>query len=128
MLEDGRLGKLLHVEGNFCGPSAYRFPAGHWRQEREEGPAGGMTGRGVHTVDAYLYLAGHIASVHAQELPPRARLRHRRHDLDAVRVRERRDRLSRHRPRDRGDLAHAGLRLEGLGGGGRRRSTSPRGR
>ena len=66
MLEDGRLGKLLHLEGNFCGPSAYRFPKGHWRQERKEGPAGGMTGRGVHTVDAYLYLAGHIASVHAQ--------------------------------------------------------------
>ena len=65
MLEDGRLGKLLHVEGNFCGPSAYRFPQGHWRHEREEGPAGGMTGRGVHTVDAYLYLAGRIASVHA---------------------------------------------------------------
>ncbi|HEY7658266.1 MAG TPA: Gfo/Idh/MocA family oxidoreductase [Burkholderiales bacterium] len=66
MLEDGRLGKLLHVEGNFCGPSAYRFPAGHWRQAREEGPAGGMTGRGVHVVDAFLYLAGRIASVHAQ--------------------------------------------------------------
>jgi predicted dehydrogenase len=68
MLEDGRLGKLLHLEGNFCGPSAYRFPRGHWRQEREEGPAGGMTGRGVHTVDAYLYLAGHISSVHAKSL------------------------------------------------------------
>jgi predicted dehydrogenase len=66
MLEDGRLGKLLHLEGNFCGPSVYRFPAGHWRQAREEGPAGGMTGRGVHLVDAYLYLAGRIESVHAQ--------------------------------------------------------------
>ncbi len=66
MLKDGRLGKLLHVEGNFCGPSVYRFKRGHWRQERGEGPAGGMTGRGVHTLDAYLYLAGRIASVHAQ--------------------------------------------------------------
>jgi len=68
MLQDGRLGKLLHLEGNFCGPSAYRFPRGHWRHERREGPAGGMTGRGVHTVDAYLYLAGHVASVHARSL------------------------------------------------------------
>ena len=66
MLSDGRLGKLLHIEGNFCGPSVYRFSADHWRQQREEGPAGGMTGRGVHVVDAMLYLAGHVESVHAQ--------------------------------------------------------------
>jgi predicted dehydrogenase len=66
MLEDGRLGKLLHLEGNFCGPSVYRVSRDHWRQARREGPGGGMTGRGVHTLDAYLYLAGHVASVHAQ--------------------------------------------------------------
>jgi predicted dehydrogenase len=66
MLADGRLGKLLHIEGNFCGPSAYRFGRGHWRQDRKEAPAGGMTGRGVHVVDAMLYLAGSIDSVYAQ--------------------------------------------------------------
>lgn len=66
MLEDGRLGKLLHIEGNFCGPSAYRFARAHWRHDREEVPAGGMTGRGVHVVDAMLFLAGHIGSVFAQ--------------------------------------------------------------
>lgn len=67
MLGDGRLGKLLHIEGNFCGPSAYRFPRGHWRHQRDtEAPAGGMTGRGVHVVDAMLYLAGPIDTVHAQ--------------------------------------------------------------
>src|SRR6185436_15998297 len=57
MLEDGRLGKLLHLEGNFCGPSAYRFACEHWRHDCAEVPAGGMTGRGVHVVDAMLYLA-----------------------------------------------------------------------
>jgi predicted dehydrogenase len=67
MLDDGRLGKLLHIEGNFCGPSAYRFARAHWRQDRDEVPAGGMTGRGVHVVDAMLYLAGsHVGSVFAQ--------------------------------------------------------------
>ena len=66
MIEDGTLGRVLHMEGNFCGPSAYRFPKGHWRHDRSEGPAGGMTGRGVHVVDAMLYLAGPIAQVTAQ--------------------------------------------------------------
>ena len=66
MLEDGRLGTLLHIEGNFCGPSVYRFPKAHWRQQRDEGPAGGMTGRGIHVVDAMLYLAGQVEAVQAQ--------------------------------------------------------------
>jgi predicted dehydrogenase len=66
MLDDGRLGKLLHIEGNFCGASAYRFRREHWRQDRDETPAGGMTGRGVHVVDAMLYLAGRIDAVVAQ--------------------------------------------------------------
>jgi len=66
MLKTNMLGTLLHLEGNFCGPGIYRFPSNHWRQSREEGPGGGMTGRGVHIVDAFLYLAGRVASVHAQ--------------------------------------------------------------
>jgi predicted dehydrogenase len=65
-LADGTLGRLLHMEGNFCGPSVYRFGTEHWRQNREEGPAGGMTGRGVHVVDAMMYLAGAVETVHAQ--------------------------------------------------------------
>jgi len=66
MFADGRLGKLLHIEGNFCGPSVYRFGRYHWRQDRDEAPGGGMTGRGVHVVDAMLYLAGAIDQVYAQ--------------------------------------------------------------
>jgi predicted dehydrogenase len=66
MIDDGRLGKVLHIEGNFCGPSAYRFPNGHWRHASGESPAGGMTGRGVHVIDAMMYLAGPIDRVTAQ--------------------------------------------------------------
>jgi predicted dehydrogenase len=65
MLDDGRLGTLLHMEGNFNGPSVWRFPKAHWRPDPGEGPAGGMTGRGVHIVDAMLYLAGHVDNVYA---------------------------------------------------------------
>ncbi|UFN47445.1 Gfo/Idh/MocA family oxidoreductase [Roseomonas sp. OT10] len=68
LIDDGTLGRVLHIEGNFCGPSAYRFPQGHWRHDRREGPAGGMTGRGVHVVDAMLYLAGPIEQVTAQSV------------------------------------------------------------
>jgi predicted dehydrogenase len=66
MIDDGSLGRVLHLEGNFCGPSAYRFPKGHWRHDRDEVPAGGMTGRGVHVIDAMLYLAGQVEQVSAQ--------------------------------------------------------------
>ena len=66
LFDEGRLGRLLHLEGNFNGPSVYRFSRDHWRQQRNEGPAGGMTGRGVHVVDAMMYLAGQIDTVYAQ--------------------------------------------------------------
>jgi predicted dehydrogenase len=68
LIDDGTLGRVLHLEGNFCGPSAYRFPRGHWRHDRDEAPAGGMTGRGVHVIDAMLYLAGAIEQVTAQSV------------------------------------------------------------
>src|SRR4051812_351577 len=51
LIDDGTLGRVLHIEGNFCGPSAYRFPESHWRHDRAESPGGGMTGRGVHVID-----------------------------------------------------------------------------
>ena len=122
LFDTGSLGKLLHLEGNFCGPSAYRFGREHWRHDPGEVPAGGMTGRGVHVVDAMLYLAGRIESVAAQS--------HRLAQDFGVddttsmlfRFRERRHRLPRHGHRHRGDLAPAGVRHEGLGRGGRRRA------
>src|SRR5262245_66253810 len=52
MLADGRLGTLLHIEGHFCGPSVYRFGRDHWRQDRDEGPSGGLAGRGGDVVYA----------------------------------------------------------------------------
>jgi predicted dehydrogenase len=64
-VESGVLGKLLHLEGNYSGPSAYKRVAGSWRTERSENPAGGMTGRGLHVLDVMNALSGPVASVFA---------------------------------------------------------------
>jgi len=65
LADDGRLGKLLHIEGNFCGPACTASSASTGaRAERKD--RRGMTGRGVHLVDAMICLAGRIDSVYAQ--------------------------------------------------------------
>ena len=58
LIEEGKLGTLLQLEGNQSGPAAHNpdFPA--WRADPAEAPAGGMTAMGVHIVDTFHYLAG----------------------------------------------------------------------
>ncbi len=66
MLADGRLGTLLHVEGQFSGPGALGYKPGMWRANRAESPLGGMGGMGIHMVDMFINLAGRIAEVTVQ--------------------------------------------------------------
>jgi predicted dehydrogenase len=66
LIDDGVLGEILHAEGNISAPAGYRFRAGGWRATAAESPAGGMTGLGIHVVDALIHLAGGIAQVTAQ--------------------------------------------------------------
>lgn len=66
MLADGRLGTLLHVEGQFSGPGALSYKPGMWRADRDESPLGGMGGMGIHMVDMFINLAGRIAEVTVQ--------------------------------------------------------------
>ncbi len=63
MLADGRIGTLLHVEGQFSGPGALAYRPGMWRANRAESPLGGMGGMGIHMVDMFINLAGRIAEV-----------------------------------------------------------------
>ncbi|WP_241665349.1 Gfo/Idh/MocA family protein [Teichococcus oryzae] len=63
MLADGRIGTLMHVEGQFSGPSALAYQPGMWRAERKESPLGGMGGMGIHMIDMMINLAGPIAEV-----------------------------------------------------------------
>ena len=66
MLADGRLGTLLHVEGQFSGPGALAYTPGMWRANRAESPLGGMAGMGIHMIDMFITLAGRIAEVTVQ--------------------------------------------------------------
>ncbi|MDH3286573.1 MAG: Gfo/Idh/MocA family oxidoreductase [Betaproteobacteria bacterium] len=73
-IKAGEIGDVLHVEGQHSGPSGYRLKAGNWRATRAEAPGGGMTARGIHTLDAMINIAGPVASVYAfsdkRKLPP----------------------------------------------------------
>jgi predicted dehydrogenase len=62
----GELGELIHVEGNFSNEVAAGFTA--WRESFEETPAGGMTGTGIHVLDAMMKIAGPVSRVHARLL------------------------------------------------------------
>jgi len=63
MLADGRIGRLLHVEGQFSGPGALAYKPGMWRADRHESPLGGMGGMGIHMVDMIIHLAGRFQDV-----------------------------------------------------------------
>jgi predicted dehydrogenase len=66
LADGGELGPLLHVEGNFSNEVAAGFTA--WREAFEETPAGGMTGTGIHVLDAMIRIAGPATRVHARLL------------------------------------------------------------
>jgi predicted dehydrogenase len=63
MLAAGKLGRLLHVEGQFSGPGALAYKPGMWRADRAESPLGGMGGMGIHMVDMIIHLAGRFRDV-----------------------------------------------------------------
>jgi predicted dehydrogenase len=63
MLEAGGFGTLLHMESNFSSPSATKWSGDHWRASREESPAGGLAGLGIHMIDLITRLGGPARSV-----------------------------------------------------------------
>jgi len=73
IVADGELGDLVHLEGHFCNEHSTRV-AGGWRDDPNEAPAGGLTGAGLHLIDAFINLAGPIRRVDArcfvQKPPP----------------------------------------------------------
>lgn len=62
----GRIGRILHIEGNFSSNYGLRFKSGMWRANPAETVAGGMTGMGIHQVDLMILFGGKIACVQAK--------------------------------------------------------------
>lgn len=62
-VRSGQLGRILHVEGSFCGPFGFAYSADMWRGNRAENPAGGMAAMGIHVLDAMIALQGPIRRV-----------------------------------------------------------------
>lgn len=61
----GQIGDVLHVEAAHSGPTGYGLNPDSWRANRAEAPGGGMTARGIHTLDAMIQVAGLVNSVYA---------------------------------------------------------------
>lgn len=66
----GELGEILHIEGHNSNETS-RTSFASWRASPEESPGGGMTGTGVHMVDAFVGLVGSVKRVQAQLLSRR---------------------------------------------------------
>ena len=60
---DGSLGRIIHVEGHQSAPGLRIYKPGSWRQERDEQPAGGMTGMGIHLLDSMVSVLGRVTDV-----------------------------------------------------------------
>src|SRR6516164_5124818 len=61
LVKGGELGRILHLEAHFSNEVAGTFS--EWRSSPEESPAGGMTGTGIHMLDALVALAGPVRHV-----------------------------------------------------------------
>ncbi len=65
IVDSGELGEILHIEGHFSNLHSDNT-AGTWRDSPLESPGGGLTGAGLHILDAFLNLLGPIARMRGQ--------------------------------------------------------------
>ena len=105
----GEIGELLHVEGHFSNEHSNNVVGG-WRESPAESPAAGLTGAGLHIVDAFTLLVGPALSVHAhvvERKPPPAPL-----DTIAARLKARAEKNWAEADRIRAELTAQGIVLE----------------
>lgn len=70
LIDAGVIGKLLHVEGHYSNENTGRHFS-EWRTHSHEAPAAGLTGAGLHVLDALISYAGPVKKVQAQVLSTR---------------------------------------------------------
>ena len=63
LVKEGDLGEVIHLEAHFSNEVAGGFS--QWRFSAEESPAGGLTGTGIHMLDAMIEMAGPVRQVQA---------------------------------------------------------------
>jgi predicted dehydrogenase len=61
----GELGSILHIEGHNSNENSQAITAG-WRLSPQESPGGGLTGAGLHVLDAFVSMLGPVRRVYAQ--------------------------------------------------------------
>jgi predicted dehydrogenase len=70
LVAGGSLGDILHVEGHFSNDHSTRVSGG-WRDDPRESPGFGMTGAGLHVLDALINMAGAMRRVDAKAFAPK---------------------------------------------------------
>jgi predicted dehydrogenase len=65
LVDEGTLGRVAQIEGNFSADIGFTLKPHMWRTVRAETPGGAMTNLGIHHVDTYQYLLGPITRVMA---------------------------------------------------------------
>ena len=65
VVASGALGEILHVEGHYSNENSGKHFSS-WRELPTEAPGGGMTGTGLHLLDAFSNLIGPVRYAHAR--------------------------------------------------------------
>ena len=65
LISSPEFGTVMHAEGNYSHDILANTPLENWRSQPEETKAGGMTGMGIHLLDAFGFLIGPMARVSA---------------------------------------------------------------
>jgi predicted dehydrogenase len=71
VVASGALGRVMHVEGHYSNEHSTKFFA-PWRHVVTETPGAGMTGTGIHILDAFANVAGPAEQITAQFISHRA--------------------------------------------------------